>query len=202
MWWKEATTATPSTSLPFPHLLTKDEVDTGGNGRIVTTATSITITNVMRSDSGTYQVFSTNSIGIGTAIFTLDVQCTLVTHHLTSAVVTMYCVLVYPTRPPKLSMVPVVRNLSPGSVFTLECTPVSNPPASVRFYFNSVEITSSSDSVNITGYVLTIPSITRKQRGIYSCNASNSVGSAVAEVTIDVNIVNACKDVCMYVIGF
>ena len=84
-------------------------------------------------------------------------------------------------------MVPVVRNLISGGVFTLDCTPVSNPPASVRFYFNSVEITSSSDSVNISGYVLTIPSITRKQRGSYSCNASNSVGSDVAKVNVTVN---------------
>ena len=57
----------------------------------------------------------------------------------------------------------------------------------MRFYFNSVEITNSSDSVNITGYVLTIPLITRKQRGTYSCNASNSVGSDVAEVNVTVN---------------
>ena len=91
-----------------------------------------------------------------------------------------------PPDPPELSVVPVVRNLSPGGVFTLDCTPVSNPPASVRFYFNSVEITSSSDNVNITGYVLTIPSITTKQRGTYSCNASNSVGSDVAEVNITI----------------
>ena len=81
-------------------------MDTGGNGRIVTTATSITITNVMRSDSGTYQVFSTNSVGTGTANFTLDVQCMLVSHHLTSVVVTMYCVLVYPTRPPRVECGP------------------------------------------------------------------------------------------------
>ena len=95
-----------------------------------------------------------------------------------------------PPDPPELSVVPVVRNLSPGGVFTLDCTPVtSNPPASVRFYFNSAEITNSSDNVNITGYyyVLTIPSITRKQRGTYSCNASNSVGSDVAEVNVTVN---------------
>ena len=92
-----------------------------------------------------------------------------------------------PPDPPELSVVPLVRNLSPGGVFTLDCTPVSNPPASVRFYFNSVEITSSSDSVNITGYILTIPSIARKQRGTYSCNASNSVGSDVAEVNFTVN---------------
>ena len=84
-------------------------------------------------------------------------------------------------------MVPVVRNLSPRGVFTLDCTPVSNPPASVRFYFNSFEITSSSDSVNITGYVLTMPSITRKQSGTYSCNVSNSVGSDAAEVNVNVN---------------
>ena len=92
-----------------------------------------------------------------------------------------------PPDPPELSVVPVVMNLSPGGVFTLDCTPISNPPASVRFYFNSVEITSSSDSVNITGYVLTIPSITRKQRGTYSCNANNNVGSDVAEVNVTVN---------------
>ena len=94
---------------------TRNGVDTGGNGHIVTTATSTTITNVMRSDSGTYQVFSTNSVGTGTANFTLDVQCTLVNHHLTSAVVIMYCVLVYPTRPPRV-----------------ECGPCSEEPQSRR----------------------------------------------------------------------
>ena len=88
---------------------------------------------------------------------------------------------------PELSVVPVVRNLRPGDLFMLDCTPVSNPPAVVRFYFNNAEVTSSSNSINITGFILKIPSIARKQRGQYSCNASNSVGSTVAKVNVTIN---------------
>ena len=94
-------------------------------------------------------------------------------------------------------MEPVVRNLSPGDVFMLDCTPISNPPAIVMFYYNSAEVTNSSNSVNITGFVLKIPSIARKQRGQYSCNASNSVGSTVAEVNVTINGECTCI-MCMY----
>ena len=43
--------------------------------RIAVTVNSITISNVSRSDSGTYQVVSRNSVGMGSGTFTLNVLC-------------------------------------------------------------------------------------------------------------------------------
>ena len=43
--------------------------------RITVTVNSITISNVSRSDSGTYLVVSRNSVGMGSGTFTLNVLC-------------------------------------------------------------------------------------------------------------------------------
>ena len=45
------------------------------SSRITVTANSITISNVNRSDSGVYTIFSSNVAGNGSANFTLNVYC-------------------------------------------------------------------------------------------------------------------------------
>ena len=76
------------TANPPPTLFNwiKDGENVIDSDRIVTTAASIMIRNVMKSDGGMYEIVSTNSVGTGTANFSLDVQCTSVSHSL-------YCTL-------------------------------------------------------------------------------------------------------------
>ena len=71
-----------------------------------------------------------------------------------------------------------------GDSFILNCTPVSsNPqPTGALFYFNSSQLSGPW----ISESVLTISSIKREERGVYSCTVNNTVGSVTAEVTVNV----------------
>ena len=67
-----------------------------------------------------------------------------------------------------------------GAPFTLNCTPsAANPPVDTV----SVEIdrspVTSGDTVTVTDNILTITLVQRSHSGNYSCNATNTHGSAV-----------------------
>ena len=83
---------------------------------------------------------------------------------------------------PEYANTPSVQftQLMAGAPFTLNCTPsAANPPVS----FVSIEVDGSpvtnGDNVTVTDNVLTIPSVQRSHSGNYSCNATNTHGSAV-----------------------
>ena len=71
-----------------------------------------------------------------------------------------------------------------GDPFILNCTPVaSNPqPTAALFYFNGSQLSGP----RISEFVLTISSIKREERGVYSCTVNNTVGRVTAEVTVNV----------------
>ena len=71
-----------------------------------------------------------------------------------------------------------------GDSFILNCTPVSgNPqPTVALFYFNGSQLSGP----RISEFVLTISSIKREERGVYSCTVNNTVGSVRTEVAVNV----------------
>ena len=95
-----------------------------------------------------------------------------------------------------------------GASFTLNCTPsAANPPVNTV----SIEVDGSSvtsgDTLTVTYNILTIPSVQRSHSGNYSCNATNTRGSAViyhnllvVGVCVHVHVrVRVCVCVCVCV---
>ena len=78
--------------------------------------------------------------------------------------------------PPEYIGTPTVQftQLMVGASFTLNCTPsAADPPV------DTVSIEVDGSPVTVTDNVLTIPSVQRSHSGNYSCNATNTRGSAV-----------------------
>ena len=67
-------------------------------------------------------------------------------------------------------------NATGSEVFTFDCTPSDGNPAVYRYTFkkNSVPVTEG-----VSGPVLTINPVMRSSRGMYTCTANNTVGTAV-----------------------
>ena len=93
-----------------------------------------------------------------------------------------------------------LTQLMVGATFTLNCTPsAANPPANMV----SIEVDGSpvpsGDTVTVTDNVLTIPSVQRNHCGNYSCNATNTHGSAAIRQNLFVigTCVCVCACVCM-----
>ena len=86
-----------------------------------------------------------------------------------------------PDPPEYANTAPVqLTQLMVGSSFTLNCTPsAANPPVDTV----SIEVDGSpvtnGDTNTVTDNILTIPSVQRSHSGNYSCNATNTRGSAV-----------------------
>ena len=99
--------------------------------------------------------------------------------------------------PPEYANTPPVQltQLMIGAPFTLNCTPsAANPPVdTVSIAVDGSPVT-SSDTVTVTDSVLTIPSVQRSHSGNYSCNATNTRGSAV--IFDNLLAVGVCVCVC------
>ena len=84
--------------------------------------------------------------------------------------------------PPEYANTPPLQHtqLMVGVPFTLNCTPsAANPPVDtvlIEVYGSPV---ASGDTVTVTDNLLTVPSVQRNHSGNYSCNATNTRGSAV-----------------------
>ena len=94
----------------------------------------------------------------------------------------VFAFLPYSTDPPEYANTPPVQltHLMVGAPFTLNCTPsAANPPVDTV----SIEVNGSpiiyGDTVTVADTILTIPSVQRSHSGNYSCNATNTHGSAV-----------------------
>ena len=70
----------------------------------------------------------------------------------------------------------VTRSAASSEVFTFDCTPSGGNPAvySYTFLKDSVPVTEG-----VNGSVLTINPVVRSSRGMYTCTASNTAGTAV-----------------------
>ena len=86
-----------------------------------------------------------------------------------------------PDPPEYANTLPVqLTQLMVGAPFTLNCTPSTANPLvdTVSIEVDGIPVT-SGDTVTVTGNILTIPSVQRSHSGNYSCNATNTRGSAV-----------------------
>ena len=62
--------------LPAPNSFTWTKNNqTINDGRVAVSVSGLTITGTVRDDSGVYQVTSSNAAGVGSASFTLNIQC-------------------------------------------------------------------------------------------------------------------------------
>ena len=99
----------------------------------------------------------------------------------------MYC-----TDPPEF-VAPnqnVTRNAGRSEAFTFDCTPSGGNPAvySYTFLKGSVLVTEG-----VSGSVLTINPVERSSRGVYTCTANNTAGTAV--VTRNLFVVGELKHI-------
>ena len=86
-----------------------------------------------------------------------------------------------PSDPPEYANTPPVQltQLMVGAPFTLNCTPsAANPPVDTVSIKVDESPVASGDTVTVTVNVLTIASVQRSHSGNYSCNATNTRGSA------------------------
>ena len=88
-----------------------------------------------------------------------------------------------------------LTQLMVGASFTLNCTPsAANPPVNTV----SIEVdrspVTSGDTLTVTDNILTIPSVQGIHSGNYSCNATNTRGSA--DIRHNLFVVGACVCVC------
>ena len=84
--------------------------------------------------------------------------------------------------PPEYANTPPVQvtQLMVGAPFTLNCTPsAANPPVNIVSTEVNGSTVASSDTITVADNVLTIASVQRSHSGNYSCNATNTRGSAV-----------------------
>ena len=99
--------------------------------------------------------------------------------------------------PPEYTNTPPVQftQLMVGTLFTLNCTPsAANPPVdTVSINVDRSPVT-SGDTLTVTDNILTIPSVQRSHSGNYSCNATNTRGSAV--IFGNLLVVGVCVCVC------
>ena len=103
-----------------------------------------------------------------------------------------------PSDPPEYANTPPVQltQLMVGAPFTLNCTPsAANPPVdTVSIEVDGSPVT-SSDTVTVANNVLTIPSVQRSHSGNYTCNATNTRGSAY--ILRNLFVIGVCVHVYM-----
>ena len=157
--------------------------------RVTVTTTSLTIAGVTRGDSGEYQITASNVVGSATFTLTVDVYCEC------TDIASVYASPVYHTHnsaslfcehmsfmscadPPEFTVTSqnMTGNAVRNEVFTFDCTPNAGNPAVYSYTFNKNSILTTE---GVSGSVLTINPVVRSSRGMYTCTANNTAGTAV-----------------------
>lgn len=74
-----------------------------------------------------------------------------------------------------------------GSTATLRCTATGEPVPVQRWTRNGTDVSGSRFQTSADGRSLVIGSVQVEDEGAYACHASNSVGTDMAMVTLDVH---------------
>ena len=101
-----------------------------------------------------------------------------------------------PSDPPEYANTTPVQltQLMVGAPFTLNCTPsAANPPVDTVSIEVDGSTVTSGDTVTVTDNVLIIPLVQRSHSGNYSCNATNTRGSA--DIHHNLLVIGVCVDV-------
>ena len=88
----------------------------------------------------------------------------------------------------------VTRNAAQNESFTFDCTPSGGNPAVYSYTFRkgSVVVTEG-----VSGSVLTVNPVVRDDEGMYTCEASNTVG--MVTVTRNLFVVGELQNDCTYI---
>ena len=159
------------------------------DARLPVTTTSLTIADVTRYDSGEYQITASNVAGSATFTLTVDVYCECtdiasmyaspVCHtHNSASLFCEHVSFMCCADPPEFTVPSQNMNFNAtgSEVFTFDCTPSDGNPAvySYTFLKNSVPVTE-----RVGGSVLAINPVVRSSKGMYTCTANNTAGTAV-----------------------
>lgn len=99
-------------------------------------------------------------------------------------------VIIFPSLPahPAVEVLPSLLELLTGSTATFTCVPSGDPTPLITWYNeNSIDVSSLGDArVQVVGGTLTINNITSSDSQLYTCTASNVVGSNSATAELNV----------------
>ncbi|VDN38608.1 unnamed protein product [Gongylonema pulchrum] len=87
---------------------------------------------------------------------------------------------------------PESKVVNPGEPVVLFCRASGQPPPTIKWYFDGVEVARNDPHIELTrrDTELTIIHATREDEGVYQCMARNSLGAATAEATVKVYVPN------------
>uniref|UniRef100_A0A1I8B0B9 Ig-like domain-containing protein n=1 Tax=Meloidogyne hapla TaxID=6305 RepID=A0A1I8B0B9_MELHA len=85
--------------------------------------------------------------------------------------------------PPEIIEGPKSKNVNPGQKIIFRCKAKGEPKPSIGWFFNGIEISSFGGHFQSQ---LTIGPISRRDAGIYSCMAGNTVGSMTSDAQLEI----------------
>ena len=157
--------------------------------RATVATTTLTIAGVTRGDSGEYRITASNVVGSATFTLTVEVYCertdiasmcaSPVYHtHNSASLFCEHVSFMCCADPPEFTVPSqnVARNAARNEMFAYNCTPNAGNPAVYSYTFNKNSILTTE---GVSGSVLTINPVVRSSRGMYTCTANNTAGTAV-----------------------
>ena len=124
-----------------------------GTNLLGATDVTLTISNAQPADSGSYQVWVTNTVG---SIYSQ------------SATLPVFA-------PPAITVNPLSQSVSQGSNVTLQVTATGTAPLAYQWYFNTLPLSAA------TGASLALTNVDPTQAGTYQVIVTNSVGQAISQ---------------------
>ena len=142
------------------------------------TASSLRLATVDRADRGKYVVSANNSAGSDTVTIILNITCEL--ERETKYMYMIHIALHTPaftlfiSDPPRFNAENTTVAFRPREDATLDCSVDSNPTADI-----SISTPSGSTASRTPDGMITISNIMMSDAGVYTCRASNSIGTEV-----------------------
>ena len=169
-----------------------------GNGNISRTIVNLTITNPSREDTGVYRCFATNSVDNDSKDVRIVIQCSYKLFSVINDFIILFTVN------PVITSEITDLSVSGTNLANFSCQAVGEPVPDISWYFNDVMINVSdkymimSRSLNITTTenTLTVYNVTSSDVGVYTCTATNIIGSDTSNNGMYVNTQDFWKNHC------